>query len=75
MSPMVPQICMEYAHLLLQFPENRVYRLCHHTQVSIFQNGNVFFSTGDWAQGFSVFYHFTIERYHQLFKNGSFSLG
>lgn len=34
---MVPQLCMEFAGLLLQSPENRVYRLCHHTQVSIFQ--------------------------------------
>lgn len=36
-SRMVPQLCMEFAGLLLQSPENRVYRLCHHTQVSIFQ--------------------------------------
>lgn len=36
-SRMIPQLCMEFAGLLLQSPENRVYRLCQHTQVSIFQ--------------------------------------
>lgn len=34
---MIPQLCMEFAGLLLQSPGNRVYRLCQHTQVSIFQ--------------------------------------